>query len=62
MHSISGFVGVIANVIPGYFAMRYPGLRLHIYTGAVFLAFAGSLALLLAPRVPGLLGALYGLQ
>lgn len=28
-----GFVGVVANVVPGYFAMRYPGLRFHIYTG-----------------------------
>lgn len=50
------------TVVPGYFAMRYAGLRFHIYTVAVFLAFAGSLALLLAPRVPGLLGALYGLH
>jgi hypothetical protein len=57
-----GFVGVLANVVPGYFAMRYAGLRFHIYTAAVTLAFAGSVALLLAPRVPGLLGALYGLH
>jgi hypothetical protein len=42
--------------------MKYPGLRFHIYTVAVSFAFAGSIALLLAPRVPGLLGALYGLH
>lgn len=57
-----GFVGVLANLIPGYYAMKYPGLRFHIYTVAVTMAFAGSIALLLAPRVPGLLGALYGLH
>ena len=79
-----GVVGVLANIVPGYFAMTYPNLRFHICkkrettiirvsivtpnftcpystlvsdTAAVGFAFAGSTALLLAPRVPGLLGA-----
>jgi len=57
-----GVVGVAAGLACGWFNRKYAGWRFYSYSICIGVALCGSIALLLAPKVPGLLGALYALH